>query len=193
MAQHTLARAFLDSVTETLASTKGMGEGVLRQLSGEEMVRVVGPPEADLNSIGVIVRHLRGNMLSRWTDFLTTDGEKPGRRRDTEFVEEGVARETVVGWWDEGWACVEAAIGALTPQDLDRTVLIRGKPHSVPRAILRQIEHYGYHVGQMVVIGKMLKGAEWQTLTVPRGGSVEFNRAMGYEEGTQAQRHEGTT
>lgn len=187
-----LARAFLAGVTETLVSTKGMGEGVLRQLSGEEMTRVVGGAEADLNSIAVIVRHLRGNMLSRWTDFLTTDGEKPGRARDTEFVEERVSREVVMSWWDEGWACVEGAIGALAPGDLERTIHIRGKPHSVPRAILRQIEHYGYHVGQMVIIGKMLKGADWQTLTVPRGGSVEFNRAIGYEEGTQAPRREGT-
>ena len=183
MPDQTLAAAFLDSVTETFASTRTMGAGVLRQLSGDEMTRVVGPPEADLNSIAVIVRHLRGNMRSRWIDFLTTDGEKPWRGRDDEFIEERVTRETVMAWWDEGWACVEGAIGALTPADLERTIHIRGKPHSVPRAILRQIEHYGYHVGQMVLIGTTLKGGAWETLTVPRGGSVAFNRAMGYERG----------
>jgi hypothetical protein len=175
------SQSFLDATIETFLSTKKNGDGVLRQLSGPEMTRVVGP---DFNSIAVIVKHMRGNMLSRWTDFLTTDGEKPWRERDTEFVEdEGLSREEIVARWEEGWACVMGALRPLTPADLEKTIRIRGKDLTVPRAILRQIEHYGYHVGQMVLIGKMIKGDAWETLTVPRGGTTAFNRGMGYVPG----------
>ena len=173
-----LAQSFLGAAIETFLFSKKNGDGVLRQLSGPEMTRIVGH---DFNSIAVIVKHMRGNMLSRWTDFLTSDGEKPWRERDAEFVEDGViTREEIVARWEEGWACVMGALRALRPADLEKSVRIRGQELSVARAILRQIEHYGYHVGQMVLIGKMIKGEAWETLTVPRGGTGAFNRGLGY-------------
>lgn len=173
-----IGREFLDASIETFLSSKKNGDGVLRQLSGEEMTRVVGH---DFNSIATIVKHMRGNMLSRWTDFLTTDGEKPDRARDQEFIEEPeVPRKEILTRWEEGWACVLGAMRSLTPPDLERTVRIRGVEHTVARAILRQIEHYGYHVGQMVLIGKAIKGEAWETLTVPRGGTGAFNSSLGY-------------
>lgn len=179
MGAELIGQSFLAATLETFLSTKKNGDGVLHQLSGEEMTRVVGP---DFNSIAVIVKHLRGNMLSRWTDLLTTDGEKPWRRRDEEFrEEEGITRDEIIRRWEEGWACTLGAIRALTPADVEKTVRIRGQELTVPRAILRQIEHYGYHVGQMVLIGKMIKGDAWETLTVPRGGTAAFNRSLGYQ------------
>jgi hypothetical protein len=179
LSHNSIGRSFLDAALETFLYSKKNGDGVLRQLSGGEMSRVVGP---DFNSIAVIVKHMRGNMLSRWTDFLTTDGEKPSRERDEEFREdEGISREEILACWEEGWTCTLGAIRALTPADLEKTVRIRGQELSVPRAILRQIEHYGYHVGQMVLIGKTIKGDAWQTLTVPRGATATVNRSLGYD------------
>lgn len=132
------------------------------------------------NSVAVIAQHLGGNMLSRWTDFLTTDGEKPDRDRDREFAAPP-DREQVMDDWHRGWAALFTALDALKEDDLMRTVTIRGVPHSVVMAVTRQLDHYGYHVGQIATIARGLVGTEkWQWFTIPPGGSAAFNRLLGH-------------
>jgi hypothetical protein len=126
------------------------------------------------------VKHLAGNMRSRWTDFLASDGEKPDRDRESEFIEDVVPRERIMQTWESGWAAVFAALEPLSDDDLSRTVYIRREPLSVVEAIVRQVEHYGYHVGQIVLIAKHLRGDTWKYLTIPPGGSQAFNRAKGH-------------
>ncbi len=125
---------------------------------------------------------MAGNMRSRWTDFLTTDGEKPDRNRDSEFVEPPVSRDALKKTWDEGWGTVFAALSPLCEEDLGRTVLIRGEAHSVMQAINRQIAHYAYHCGQIVLLAKHFQAHEWKALTVPRGKSDEFNKKVSARE-----------
>jgi len=130
-------------------------------------------PEA--NSISILVKHLAGNMRSRFTDFLTSDGEKPDRFRDREFeVSAATTRSEVMAWWEEGWSCVFAAIDPLQPEDVMRVVTIRGEEHTVLQAINRQIAHYAQHIGQIVLLAKHFRSSEWNTLTIPRGKSEEF-------------------
>lgn len=172
-----VGRSFLDAAIATFESTKSMGDRALAQMGEDEMRLVVGH---DANPVSVIVKHLHGNMVSRWTDFLESDGEKAGRDRDGEFVDDGASRDEVMRRWEEGWGVVLSTMRGLAPGDLERTVRIRGEEMSVARAVCRQIEHYGYHVGQIVLIGKVVVGEGWRTLTVERGGSGEFNRGMGY-------------
>src|SRR5689334_5574134 len=132
-------------------------------------------PEA--NSLALLMKHMAGNMRSRWTDFLTSDGEKPDRDRDGEFEEEKDSPASVRARWEEGWARLFAAIEPLTAADLDRTITIRGEPHSVLQALQRQLTHYAYHVGQIVFLAKHLAGPAWKSLSIPRGKSKEFEVA----------------
>lgn len=139
----------------------------MAQLDDAQLHRTIDP---DANSIAIIVKHLRGNMISRWTDFLTTDGEKPDRARDDEFeMEREATREEVERWWDEGWQHVFAAVEALRPTDLSRVVTIRGEPHSVLQAIQRNLLHSAYHVGQIVLLAKHFRGNDWTSLSIPKG------------------------
>ena len=124
------------------------------------------------------MKHMAGNMRSRWTDFLTTDGEKPDRRRDSEFVSEGEDRAAITLRWEEGWRTVFDALASLGPGDLSRTVTIRGEPHAVVEAVNRQLSHYGQHTGQIVFLAKHLRSSAWKTLSIPRGGSESFNERM---------------
>ena len=131
------------------------------------------------NSLAVLVAHMAGNALSRWTDFLTTDGEKPTRNRDAEFeLEPHVTRADLMQLWEAGWRAVFTAVEPLTPADLDRSVTIRGERHSVMQAVLRQVRHYAYHVGQIVQLAKHYRGADWQTLSIPKGQSRQYDRAL---------------
>lgn len=132
--------------------------------------------DANTNSIAIIIKHMAGNMASRWTDVLTTDGEKPDRHRDQEFVDTFKSRAEILACWERGWMTVFSATQALKPSDLTRIITIRGEAHTVIRAILRQVDHYGYHVGQIVQIARVLAKDNWNTLTIPRGGSDEYNR-----------------
>lgn len=167
-----IGKAFLESVTKRFASTKALGEGALAQLPDADLRWTPGP---ESNSIAVIVQHLRGNMRSRWTNFLTEDGEKPWRERDAEFVEpESVDRDLILRLWKEGWACVFAALAELEPQDLSKSIVIRGQPLSALDAINRQLAHYSYHVGQMVYLVRIRCGGAWQTLSVARGQSKNY-------------------
>jgi hypothetical protein len=168
---------------------KGLGERALAQLSNEQLLAVL---DGEANSIAVIVKHLAGNMRSRFTDFLTTDGEKPNRDRDQEFeMSSATTRADVMGWWEGGWAHVFAAIDALKPDDVMRTVTIRGEPHSVLQAINRQVAHYAQHTGQIVFLAKHLRSSDWKTLSVPRGKSEEVNaKAREHAKAMPAERPE---
>ena len=170
-----LAQDYLAQSKAVFRMYKALGERAMAQLaSDDELFRALDP---ESNSVAVIVKHLRGNMRSRWTDFLTADGEKPDRRRDEEFeMRDGLGRADVLAWWEEGWGHVFAALDALGEDDLTRTVTIRGEPHTVVQAIQRQIAHYASHVGQIVFLCKHLRSASWQTLSIARGGSEEYDR-----------------
>jgi uncharacterized damage-inducible protein DinB len=141
--------------------------------------------DTESNSIAIIVKHMSGNMRSRWTDFLTTDGEKPDRNRDTEFEEPPKTRAKLMEMWERGWKLLFAALEPLSDADLTRTITIRTEPHSVMQAINRQVAHYSYHVGQIVYLARHFAGDKWQTLTVPKKKSAEFNRQVAAGEKSQ--------
>ena len=168
--------AFLEDAVRQFHGQKKFAEKALEQVGDEEFFRTLDP---ESNSLALIVKHLAGNMRSRWTDFLTADGEKADRRRDSEFeVAEGDSRAALMRRWDDGWLCTFAAVEALTPGDLGRSVVIRGEPHSVLKAINRQLTHYAHHIGQIVFLAKHLAGPRWKTLSIPRGKSEEVNQRM---------------
>jgi hypothetical protein len=169
-----LATHYLDEARRQMRGHKRMGEGAMAQLRDEDFFITLDP---ESNSVAILVKHLAGNMRSRFADFLTSDGEKPDRFRDTEFeLTPATTRADVMKWWEEGWACVFSAIDGLKPEDVMRTVTIRGEPHTVLQAINRQIAHYAAHIGQIVFLAKHLRSSEWKTLTIPRGKSEEFKK-----------------
>jgi hypothetical protein len=168
-----LAAHYLDEARRQFRGYKRLGEGAIAQLKDEEFFIKLDP---ESNSVAILIKHLAGNMRSRFTDFLTSDGEKPDRHRDQEFEMGASSRAEVMRWWEEGWARVFAAIEMLKPEDLMRTVTIRNEPHSVLQAINRQLAHYAMHVGQIVFLAKHLRSSEWKTLSIPRGKSEEVNR-----------------
>ena len=171
-----LSKHYLEEVERQFRGHKRLGEGAIAQVRDEDLFATIDP---ESNSIAIIVKHLAGNMRSRFTDFLTTDGEKPDRDRDQEFEMDGLrSRSDVMQMWEAGWSIVFKAIADLHPEDLTHTVAIRQEPHTVLQALNRQLAHYAYHVGQIVFVAKHLRSSEWTTLSVPRGKSEEFNRKM---------------
>lgn len=169
----TLGAIVLRSARETFESQKALAERAIVQLSDDQL-RL--PLDENTNSVAVIMKHMAGNMLSRWTDLLGSDGEKPWRERDTEFVDDFDSRAAIVARWEHGWRSLFDTLDALAPDDLMRIVPIRGEPHRVAEAIDRQLSHYGYHVGQIVQVARVLAKDRWEVLTIPRGQSAEFNR-----------------
>ena len=161
---------------------KKLGEDAMAQVADAELTVTL---DSEMNSIALIVKHMAGNMRSRWTDFLTSDGEKATRNRDGEFVDPPATREALLREWEHGWVCVFSAIEPLTDSDLGRTVTIRGEAHSVMQAINRQLSHYPMHVGQIILLAKHYAGARWQTLSVARNRSAEFNRKVAAGEASQ--------
>jgi uncharacterized damage-inducible protein DinB len=161
---------------------KNLTERAMAQVTDEQLLTVL---DGEMNSIAVIVKHMAGNMRSRWTDFLTSDGEKPNRDRDAEFVDPPATREALLAVWEEGWQCLFRALEPLSEQDLQRTVTIRGEAHSVMQAINRQVAHYSYHCGQIVFLAKHFQHDEWKSLSVPRRQSAEFNRRVHAGEASQ--------
>ncbi len=155
----------LDSARKVFEYYKSLGEKAIAQINDEALFKA---PDEKSNSIAVIIKHLHGNMLSRWTDFLTTDGEKEWRKRDGEFEETLSSRKEVLGLWNEGWLCLFDAIDALTTDDLKTTIYIRNMGQSVAEAIMRQQAHYAYHVGQIVYLARMFNQGDWQSLTIPK-------------------------
>ncbi|MGA2858236.1 MAG: DUF1572 family protein [Candidatus Sulfotelmatobacter sp.] len=167
-----VSKHYLEEARRQMRGHKRMGEAAMAQLRDEDFFLALDP---ESNSVAVLVKHLAGNMRSRFTDFLSSDGEKPDRFRDREFeVTPATTRADVMKWWDEGWACVFAAIDPLKPEDVMRAVTIRGEPHTVLQAINRQIAHYAQHIGQIVFLAKHLRSSEWKTLSIRRGKSEEY-------------------
>lgn len=166
---------FLPSAISIFKQYKGLADKAIAQIGETELH---WKPEPESNSIYVIIKHMSGNMQSRWTDFLTSDGEKEWRNRDTEFEEDASTKAEALLLWEKGWACLFNAIEPLAAEDLGRIVHIRGEAHSVMEAINRQIAHYSYHVGQIVYIAKACRSAQWQTLSIAKGSSGAFNDNM---------------
>jgi len=170
---HNLTTSYLEDSITVLHQYKTMAEKAMAQVSDIQLFATL---DDQMNSIAVIVKHMTGNMRSRWTDFLTTDGEKPDRNRDTEFVEPPDTREALMDRWETGWTILFSAIEPLTDADLSRTVTIRNEPHSVMQAINRQLAHYAGHVGQIILLSKHFAGSNWKTLSIPRNKSAESSR-----------------
>jgi len=170
-----------DSLT-LFRMNKRLAEGAIAQLTDEQLFLAL---DEEANSIAIIVKHMAGNMRSRWTDFLTSDGEKPDRNRDSEFVDPAATRAALMEQWESAWAIVFEALEPLTDTDLGRTITIRGEAHSVMQAINRQVAHYAYHVGQIVLLAKHYGCDHWQSLSVPRNKSDEFNRKVAAGEASQ--------
>jgi hypothetical protein len=167
-----IGQAYLADAVRSLRSYKKLAEAALSQISGQDLFRLLDP---EANSIAMLVKHMAGNMRSRWTDFLTTDGEKPDRHRDREFViEEGMTPADVMKLWEEGWNCVLDSVSSLRSSDLDRTVYIAEKEHTVLQAINRQLLHYAGHVNQIVMLAKHFAGPSWKSLSIPKGQSETF-------------------
>jgi hypothetical protein len=172
---NSIGAIYLDSAIRRLLTYKTLGDSTFAQLEENDFHYV---PNPESNSIAVIIRHLHGNMLSRWTNFLTEDGEKPDRNRDAEFIPPPLGKDAVIALWEEGWNCLLTALRALRDQDLVKTITIRHEPLIVIDAINRQLAHYPHHVGQIVYIGKMIRNEKWQSLSIPRGASETANRQM---------------
>lgn len=170
-----IEKLFLDSIIKRFKEYKSLGEKTFDQLDDEAVH--VQPNEAS-NSIAVIIQHLHGNMLSRWTNFLTEDGEKIWRQRDDEFEPHSFSKQELLDKWNEGWKVFLDTLESLTPGDLSKTITIRSQPLNVVDAINRQLAHYSYHVGQIVYLGRWIKNGDWKSLSIPKGGSNAFNEKM---------------
>ena len=161
---------------------KQLADRAMAQVTDQQLFLAL---DHEANSIAIVVKHMAGNMRSRWTDFLTTDGEKPSRNRDSEFIAPAATREALLGDWESGWAALFGALQPLTDADLGRTITIRGEAHSVMQAINRQVAHYAHHVGQIVLLAKHYACDHWQSLSVPRNRSAEFNQKVAAGEASQ--------
>jgi hypothetical protein len=175
-----LPAEFIAATINAFEANKRLAERAVEQLPDDKLHV---PLDENTNSIAVIMKHVAGNLLSRWTEFLSTDGEKPWRNRDDEFVDAFASRTELFDHWERGWTCLFAALNNLRPEDLDRTVLIRGEAHTVPLAIERSLGHACYHIGQIVLVARIHAKEDWRTLTIPRGGSQQFNQENWGQEG----------
>ncbi|MBE9490164.1 MAG: DUF1572 family protein [Bacteroidetes bacterium] len=164
--------SYLDSITKQFEYYKMLGDKTFGQLNNTQILWQFND---ESNSIAIIVKHIVGNMLSRWTNFLTEDGEKKWRYRDTEFEDAYTTKEDMLAAWEKGWQCLFNTIKPLTENDLKRIIYIRNQGHTVTEAINRQLSHYSYHIGQLIFVAKMIKGKEWQSLSIPKGKSKTYN------------------
>ena len=181
-----LATHYLEDSIASLRAYKKLAEKALDQLSEDEFFITL---DAEGNSVAVIMKHMAGNMFSRWTDFLTTDGEKPNRNRDMEFViEPTTSKDDLIDFWQRGWQCVFEALEPLRAEDLGKKVMIRGEEHTVIQAINRQLMHYANHIGQIVFLAKHFRSAEWKSLSIPRNRSAEFNAFVAEKPGSLAKK-----
>ncbi len=170
-----LAEHYVEDAAAVFRKQKQLADGAAAQVSDEEFFRAI---DAESNSIAVIMKHMAGNLRSRWTDFLTSDGEKADRHRDTEFVVEDEGRAAILERWEAGWRTLFDTLASLRGADLLQTVPIRGEPHTIVAAVNRQLSHYGQHTGQIVFLAKHLRSSGWKTLSIPRGESETFNEKM---------------
>jgi len=176
MSRMSIGADYLDQVRRALRGHKRLAEGAIAQLQDKELFY---QPDPESNSVAVMMKHIAGNMRSRFTDFLTTDGEKPDRHRDQEFeISAHTTRAQLTEMWESGWKIVSDAVASLKEDDLERTITIRGEVLTVLQALHRAVAHYAYHVGQVVFLAKHIRGAEWKSLSIPRGQSEQVNAAM---------------
>ena len=174
--------SYIEDSVAVLRQYKALAERAIAQVSDEQLTAVL---DDEMNSIALIVKHMAGNMRSRWTDFLTSDGEKPDRNRDSEFVEPPTTRRDLMRMWEDGWQLTFGALEPLHDEDLTRTVTIRGEAHSVMQAINRQVAHYCSHCGQIILLAKHFARDKWQSLSIPRGRSADFNSRVAPGEASQ--------
>lgn len=172
---HDVALAMINGSISAFRSNKGWADKAIAQLSDDKLHVAL---DANTNSIAVIMEHVAGNLLSRWTDFLTTDGEKSWRNRDDEFVDTFENRDQLISYWESGWKTLFDSLSVLSGEDLGKNVTIRGELHSVPLAMQRSLAHTTYHIGQIILISRILAGDNWTTITIPRGGSSNFNQRV---------------
>ncbi len=172
---------FLAAAIDTFESNRRLADRAIAQVADVKLREAISE---HTNSIAVIMKHVAGNLISRWTDFLTSDGEKPWRNRDAEFIDDFRDRTEIIAYWERGWTVLFACLQSLQPSDLDKTVVIRGQSHSVALAIERSLGHTCYHVGQIVLVARLQAGSSWSTLTIPKGGSLQFNAENWGGEGT---------
>jgi uncharacterized damage-inducible protein DinB len=177
-----MSRKLIESIAGEYLRYKALGEGAFAQMDDAALAKELG---AGTNSIAIVVWHLSGNLKSRFTDFRNADGEKPWRNREEEFAQRDVSRQELLAKWEEGWTVLLAALAELTDDDLLATVTIRRQPLTIDQALLRSLAHASYHVGQIVHIAKVLRGAEWRSLSIPRGVSDTYNRDPGAESPTR--------
>lgn len=176
MSSEDIVRNYFEDALSALRAYKKLAEKAIAQLKDEEFFVTL---DEESNSVAIIMKHMAGNMFSRWTDFLTTDGEKPDRNRDMEFVIDAqTTKPDVIAYWESGWARVFEALEPLRLEDFEKTVTIRGEEHTIVEAINRQLMHYAYHVGQIVFLAKHFRSAQWESLSIPRNRSAEFNAQM---------------
>jgi hypothetical protein len=186
MPNEAIIQNYLDDSLSSFRAYKKLAEKAVAQLKDEEFFVTL---DDEGNSVAVMMKHMAGNMFSRWTDFLTTDGEKPNRNRDMEFViESNTTKEDLLDYWERGWQTVFSALEPLTIGDFEKTVVIRGESHTIVQAINRQLTHYSYHVGQIVFLAKHFRSTEWTSLSVPRNRSAEFNAHLATTPGRVADR-----
>jgi hypothetical protein len=165
---------FLSAIINAFEANKRLADRAVEQVPDEKLHVAL---DANTNSIAVLMKHVAGNLISRWSDFLTSDGEKPWRNRDDEFVDSFGSRAELLQRWEQGWASLMGALRSLKPRELEQAVMIRGEPHSVPLALARSLGHTCYHIGQIVQLARVHAGENWSTLTIARGGSEQFNEA----------------
>ena len=176
MSSEAIVQNYFEDAVSSFKAAKKLADKAIAQMKDEEFFVTL---DEEANSVAVIMKHMAGNMFSRWTNFLTSDGEKPDRNRDMEFViEANTTKADVLDYWERGWACVFAAVEPLTPEDFEKTVTIRGEKHTIVQALNRQMTHYSYHIGQIVFLAKHFRSGQWNSLSIPRNKSVEFNAQM---------------
>jgi len=176
MSSEAIVQNYFEDAVSSFKSYKKLADKAIAQLNDAEFFVTL---DEEANSVAVIMKHMAGNMFSRWTNFLTSDGEKPDRNRDMEFViEANTTKNDVLDYWERGWACVFAAVEPLTLEDFEKTVMIRGEKHTIVQALNRQMTHYAYHIGQIVFLAKHFRSTQWNSLSIPRNKSAEFNATM---------------
>ena len=168
-----MTKSYLDSVIKQFRYYRSLGDKTLERLSFEQLKHA---PEEFSNSVAIITKHIAGNMLSRWTNFLTEDGEKAWRDRDQEFIDSFTSKEELIAYWDKGWQCLFDAITPLNEDQLEQLVYIRNQGHTVTEALNRQLAHYAYHIGQMIILAKQIRGEQWKSLSIAKGQSADYNK-----------------
>ena len=186
MSSEAIIQNYHEDAVKAMRAYKKLAEKAIAQVKDDEFFVTL---DEEANSVAVIMKHIAGNAISRWTDFLTSDGEKPDRHRDMEFViDPQTTKDDVLAYWERGWKCVFDALEPLTTQDFEKAVLIRGEKHTIAQAINRQLMHYAYHIGQIVFLAKHFRSAEWTSLSIPRNRSADFNAYLGAQPGGVADR-----